>query len=70
MTLEWDEEDQPEEGVMWRAQDGSFQAEIREYEGGYMLHLEVDAFNLTHAKGWARRFLDIVCEGDGEVKGP
>lgn len=67
MTLEWDEEDLPEEGVMWRAQDGSFVAEIREYEGGYMLHVECDAFNLTHAKRQAWRIFAILCEGDGEV---
>ncbi len=60
MTLEWEEEDQPEEGVMWRAQDGSFVAEIREYEGGYLLHVEVDAFNLSDAKRQAWRIFEIL----------
>lgn len=32
-----------------------------------MLHLEVDAYNLSHAKRQAWRIFEILCEGDGEV---
>lgn len=60
MSLKWYEEEQPEEGVTWRAADGSFCAEIREYESGYMLHVECDTFNLSEAKRQAWRIFEIL----------
>jgi hypothetical protein len=47
---------------------GSFVAEVREYpSGGYMLHVELDVYNLSDGKRLAEKILALVNEPAKEV---